>query len=219
MGVGAVRADGTTLGRDGDSMASPDALGWGPPCPKDRIVTFRAGGISLTAHEDAAPLFAAFITEVVERGYMLDKVADDWGYNCRRIRGSDSWSWHAWGLAIDLNATNNPMGPDLVTDMPPWIDEVAAKYGLFWGGNFNRRKDAMHFEVHASHAEAKELVNRLGEFDDMDEKTYRRIVREELTTVLRLAVDPSDDPKKPASIWFDKIGKQVKEIHAKITGS
>lgn len=182
-------------------------------------MTFRAGGISLTAHEDAAPLFAAFVTDIVGRGYRVDKVADDWGYNCRTIRGSQTMSYHAWGLAIDLNATQNPMGTQLITDMPSWIDEVAAEYGLFWGGNFNRRKDAMHFECHLTHAEAKELTGRLGEVDDMDEKTYRRIVREEVTTVLRLAVDPSDDPKKPASAWFDRIAKQVREIHAKVTAS
>jgi D-alanyl-D-alanine carboxypeptidase len=200
-------------------MASPDALGWGPPCPRDRIVTFRAGGISLTAHEDAASLFAAFVTDIVGRGYAVDRVADDWGYNCRKIAGSDSWSYHAWGLAIDLNATQNPMGTKLVTDMPNWIDEVAATYGLYWGGLFNRRKDAMHFEVHLSHAEAKDLTGRLGELDDMDEKTYRRIVNEEVTKVLRLAVDPSDDVKKPASRWFDTVAKQLREVHAKVVGS
>jgi hypothetical protein len=198
-------------------MTSPDALGWGPPCPQDRIVTFRAGGINLTAHEDAAPLFAAFVTDIVGRGYAVDKIADDWGYNCRRIRGSDSWSYHAWGLAIDLNATNNPMGTELVTDMPPWIDEVAAQYGLYWGGNFNRRHDAMHFEVHLSHAEAKELTGRLGEFDDMDEKTFRRLVNEEVTKVVRAMTDPDPKGTRAASVWFDTVARQVKAIHAYVT--
>ena len=30
------------------------------------------------------------------------------GYNCRRVRGSDSWSAHALGAAIDLNPRQNP---------------------------------------------------------------------------------------------------------------
>jgi hypothetical protein len=51
------------------------------------------------------------------------------------------------------------MGPSLVTDMPPWIDEVAAEYGLQWGGNFNGRKDAMHFECHLTPAQV--AVQRL----------------------------------------------------------
>lgn len=198
-------------------MTTPEDRGWGPACPRERIVTFRAGGISLTAHEDAAPLFAAFVTEIVSRGYDVDNVADDWGYNCRQIRGSQTMSYHAWGLAIDLNATRNPMGATLITDMPPWIDDVAAVYGLFWGGNFNRRKDAMHFECHLTHAQAKELTGRLAEVDDMDEQTFRKIVNQEVTKVLRLAVDPGDDPKKPASLWFDTVAKQVKAIHARIT--
>jgi hypothetical protein len=198
-------------------MATPDDLGWGPPCPRASITTFRAGGISVTAHKLAAPVFAAFVTDIVGRGYRVDAVADDWGYNCRRIAGSDSWSWHAWGLAIDLNATKNPMGPTLVTDMPSWIDEVAARYGIVWGGNFNRRKDAMHFELHLSPHDAKELADRLGELDDMDEATYRRIVKEEVTNVLRAATDPDPAGKRAASVWFDTVAKQVKAIHAYVT--
>jgi hypothetical protein len=146
---------------------TPDDLGWGSPCPAEKIVTFQAGGISLTAHKSAAPIFAAFIEDVVSRGYpVAGAVRDDWGYNCRRIAGSDSWSWHAWGMAIDLNALKNPMGPTLVTDMPPWIDDVAAQYGIVWGGNFNSRKDAMHFELHLNPTQALSMRLRI-EREDM----------------------------------------------------
>ena len=30
------------------------------------------------------------------------------GYNCRRVAGSDSWSAHAYGAAIDINPVQNP---------------------------------------------------------------------------------------------------------------
>ena len=30
------------------------------------------------------------------------------GYNCRRVSGSDSWSAHAYGAAIDINPVQNP---------------------------------------------------------------------------------------------------------------
>jgi hypothetical protein len=143
-------------------MMTPDDLGWGPPCPSTKITTFSAGGISLTAHKEAAPIFAAFIEDIVRRGYsVVGPIPDDWGYNCRRIAGSNTWSWHAWGMAIDLNALKNPMGPTLVTDMPPWIDEVAGRYGLVWGGNFNRRKDAMHFEMHLTPMQAATMRRKL----------------------------------------------------------
>lgn len=193
-------------------MTTPEDRGWGPACPRDRIVTFRAGGISLTAHEDAAPLFAGFVTDIVGRGYDVDNVADDWGYNCRSIRGSQTMSYHAWGLAIDLNATRNPMGATLITDMPSWIDEVAAEYGLFWGGNFNRRKDAMHFECHLTHTEAKELAGHIGELDDMDEKTFSRLVREAVRAELRILVRPDNDPTKEGSSWFDGMRKDMTTV-------
>jgi len=33
-----------------------------------------------------------------------------YGYNCRRMRGSSSWSTHAFGAAIDTNTARNPQG-------------------------------------------------------------------------------------------------------------
>lgn len=200
-------------------MTTPEDRGWGPPCPADRIVTFRAGGVSLTAHEDAAPLFAAFVTDIVGRGYDVDNVADDWGYNCRQIRDSQTMSYHAWGLAIDLNATRNPMGATLVTDMPSWIDEVAADYGLFWGGNFNRRKDAMHFECHLTHAEAKELRDHLGGFDDMDEKTFLKLVRQGVREEMRVLVRPDNDATKEGSSWFDNMRRDLTKVLQAVTGT
>lgn len=169
---------------------TPDDLGWGPPCPQSRITTFSAGGITLTAHVRAVPLFRAFIEDIVERGYpVAGPVKDDWGYNCRRIAGSETWSWHAWGLAIDLNALKNPMGPSLITDMPPWIDEVAARYGLVWGGNFNRRKDAMHFELHRTPAQVANMVEDLAEGDVSERDVLNALRSDEGQRYLERAVD------------------------------
>jgi hypothetical protein len=197
-------------------VPSPDELGWGPACPAAKIVPFRAGGVTITAHRDAAPIFAAFITDIVGRGYEVDAVADDWGYNCRPIRGSTNMSWHAWGLAIDLNASKNPMGPTLITDMPPWIDEVAAQYGIFWGGNFNRRKDAMHFELHLTPAQAKSVRERLEGFD-MDEETFVKLVRQGVREEVRVFVRPDNDPTKEGSSWFDGIRADVRAILKAVT--
>ncbi len=54
-------------------------------------------------------------------------------------------SEHGKGLAIDLNAETNGLGSE-TTDLPPNVSEIAAKYGLKWGGDFKGRKDPMHFE-------------------------------------------------------------------------
>src|SRR4030095_4450851 len=74
---------------------------------------------------------------------------------------SNSWSNHAWGLAIDLNALTNPQGSVLRTDMPKEVGQLAAKYGLRWGGNYQKRPDAMHFEFIGTRGQAAVLTQRL----------------------------------------------------------
>jgi hypothetical protein len=65
----------------------------------------------------------------------------------RRIPGSGSLSLHAYGLAIDLNASENPQGAE------PRMDRrvVAAfeREGFTWGGRWPTAPDGMHFELHA----------------------------------------------------------------------
>lgn len=129
-------------------MATAAARGWGagwPDCQRDRCVWIAAGGIRLLVRAEVAPIFKGFCDELVQRGYPLGNVADDWGFACRPIRGTTSSpSNHSWGLAIDLNSTANPMGSTLVTDFPDWAIELGEqKYGLSWGGRYC---DAMHWE-------------------------------------------------------------------------
>jgi hypothetical protein len=64
----------------------------------------------------------------------------------RQKRGGGGWSQHAFGNAIDINPSRNPMTNKLITDMPPNVRDMAAKYGLSWGGDWKSTKDAMHFE-------------------------------------------------------------------------
>jgi len=70
------------------------------------------------------------------------------GYIDRDVRGKAGVkSVHAHGGAIDINPDTNPMGGTLVTDMPEDISSIAQRLGLGWGGNWNNRKDAMHFSA------------------------------------------------------------------------
>jgi hypothetical protein len=55
---------------------------------------------------------------------------------------------HAFGSAIDLNSSTNPMGSGLEFDMPKEIVQVFAKYGFDWGGYYH---DYMHFEYMLDH--------------------------------------------------------------------
>lgn len=135
--------------------------GWGNPDAanfrRDHIITVKVQGVLLPVRREVAPIFVGFLSELCSTtGYRLDGVADDWGYANRCIRGTGPGtsracvkSNHSWGLAIDVNATKNPMTFDgrLITDMPATTGLIAAKWGLRWGANYTgTSKDAMHFE-------------------------------------------------------------------------
>ena len=76
--------------------------------------------------------------------------ANDYGgiFNFRNKRGGTSYSLHAWGAAIDLDADDNTFRDSwpMKADMPLEIMECFAREGwksagAFWG------YDAMHFEA------------------------------------------------------------------------
>ena len=69
------------------------------------------------------------------------------GYVHRQSRGSKKWSYHASGVAIDINPAENPYQKTFESDMPSNTSAIAKKYGLGWGGDWNSVKDAMHFSV------------------------------------------------------------------------
>lgn len=162
----------------GTTNVSAQDRGWGPPCPTDQIVRIQpTPSRSFNVHRRVAKIFDTFIRELEARGYDIDAgTLDDWSYNCRKISGSDSWSNHAWGLAVDINSLKNPMGSTLVTDMPAWVRDakyLLNKYGLKWGGTFQTRPDAMHFEFILTPADADRLTKALLLEDDMFEPTDR----------------------------------------------
>jgi hypothetical protein len=83
---------------------------------------------------------------------------------CRPAVGSENWSYHAYGLAIDVNPFHNPYHkgdlviPELAsayTDREQRrvgmiydgdvVTEAFADIGWEWGGHWNTLKDWMHF--------------------------------------------------------------------------
>jgi hypothetical protein len=85
-------------------------------------------------------------------------------FGCRPAVASESWSQHAYGLAVDINPFQNPYRkgelilPELATSYldrdqirPGMIREgdvvfeAFAAIGWKWGGNWNTLKDYMHF--------------------------------------------------------------------------
>jgi D-alanyl-D-alanine carboxypeptidase len=64
----------------------------------------------------------------------------------RRIPGSGSLSLHAWGLAVDINASENPQGSEPTMDRR--IVRAFEDAGFTWGGRWPTAPDGMHFELH-----------------------------------------------------------------------
>ena len=144
--------------------------GW--PASKDQaeigVKPFQIKGtaIKIRCAKDAGPLLAAFAAEFHALIEPIDEgKLDDWAYAFRMVRGTtDKLSCHSSGTAIDLNATQHPLGKAGTFDgaKVPMIQALAKKYGLTWGGDYRGRKDEMHFEVSVTPEQARKLTTKLG---------------------------------------------------------
>lgn len=117
-----------------------------------------AGGFVL-AH------WALWYAESIEP--LSGRLLDDWGWAYRPIRGRTSgFSNHASGTAVDLNATAHALGRrhTLSTGQIVRIrTRLRDRYDseIFWGGDFARRADEMHYELACDRAAARALADRL----------------------------------------------------------
>jgi hypothetical protein len=140
-------------------LLTPDTARWdlGPALPSLRLAPGPPGFV--LCH------WALWFHERIEA--LGGRVLDDWGYAYRPIRGtSNTWSNHASGTAIDLNAQLHPLG-DRHTFQPTKSRAIrtrlAGRYAgkIVWGGDYLHRADEMHFELGCGPAEARALADRL----------------------------------------------------------
>lgn len=141
-----------------------EARGWGPGWPTNnssKMTVVRGGGIALSVRRELAPLIGWLVNETTARGYAF-RHGECWGFANRAIRGSQRPSNHSWGLAVDLNSLSNPMQKTLKTDMPDWMVELWTSHLFRWGGAYQGRKDAMHYEFMGTPDDAARLISQLG---------------------------------------------------------
>ena len=167
---------------------------WRPGCPVEperlRRVDVNYVGFGgqthrgeLIVHEDLAPDVVAIFEQLYRLGYPVEKIrtvdhysdADDElsmednntsAFNCRYIPGTNQWSPHAYGRAIDLNPLLNPCLYDSGYFEPqnaaPYLDRSRTDPGLLhnddpavhaftdrgwrWGGEWAAPLDYQHFE-------------------------------------------------------------------------
>jgi hypothetical protein len=125
---------------------------------------FRVPGTkrSLQVRAEVAPLLIGLAAEFHRLVSPIDAGRlDDWGYACRDVRGRNSTSFHAAGIAIDLQALKFPLGRrNMTARQRATCRALARKYGCRWGGDFGR-PDEMHFEVILPRSQALALVRRV----------------------------------------------------------
>jgi len=101
-----------------------------------------------------------------EKSMLADNTS---AFNCRFVQGTQTWSQHAYGRAIDLNPLENPEIKDGQVDPPngrPWADRsrpdaamihhgdsawlAFASVGWKWGGDWVSPKDYQHFSTNGT---------------------------------------------------------------------
>jgi peptidoglycan hydrolase-like protein with peptidoglycan-binding domain len=142
----------------------PSSFGWSLP-PQVVPFIYRGQAFPGGVHPLVSPIFTRALDLLcAQPGFALHPgqpdVSGDWGYEARGIIGSASVpSFHAYGLAIDVNAPWNPHYAD-PPGPGPWrvpanADQLLRPLGILWSGSpeFAGELDWMHLEVHLSPAE------------------------------------------------------------------
>jgi hypothetical protein len=100
-------------------------------------------------------LFASF-TAVQSGGLQSEIKKFDGCLVVRNVRGMNSYSAHAWGAAIDLNAQDDPMvikpvglitAQDRLGKWSQGFVDAMISGGIHYGGYFKNRPDPMHFAM------------------------------------------------------------------------
>ena len=163
-----VRPDTTQLAQAQTGPTSQNGWPVNPP-----LVTRDVPGTNIrlrVAQGPAGDVLIHVASEVNRRveNVSLDSTAgerDDWGYAERNVRGGGEISNHASGTAIDLNATRHVLGardtftPEQTQEIRNIMREVDGV--VRWGGDYQGRRDEMHFEIVGSQAEVAAVAARL----------------------------------------------------------
>lgn len=159
--------------------------GWGPGwpnCQGARMTRITPCGRALTVRAEAAVLFDYLVRRFDAEVEDINAQADDWGFACRPIRGSDPArpSNHSWGLAVDINAARHPLGATgtFTAGQLVAIHLMTAELRFVrCGVDYDGRKDPMHWEWMGTPADMAVITKRikaLDPFPAFDGRALRR---------------------------------------------
>jgi hypothetical protein len=132
----------------------PTTFGWVRAGPQEPLV-WQGHDFGQVA-AGTAKLWAAMLTELVPQipGGLDGNIGC---YDNRQnVNNPSMASFHAFGLACDLNSGVNSNGtpPQALQGrtgaLPMTTGSIVAKYGMQWGGDFTGTPDPMHIELHLS---------------------------------------------------------------------
>ncbi|ODT79838.1 hypothetical protein ABS71_00730 [bacterium SCN 62-11] len=122
---------------------------FGQPGDRSNIISvpMKAGPggrtVPVQVHKKIADRLKKTFDEINAAGLSDEIKTFDGSYNARKKRGGSTWSVHSWGLAIDLNAGQYPMGTSASATSPRFkqIAQIFARNGFYQLGS-----DPMHFQ-------------------------------------------------------------------------
>ncbi len=132
----------TCLKKYGDPKHEKNMILWNVP---DELQISKAVPERIYCNLDLVEPLSKALANLKENGLESELKTWDGCFNIRKVRGSTtSMSLHSWGVAIDVNASENGLGQE--PQLSPEFVACFTSAGFDWGGNFNR-KDGMHFQL------------------------------------------------------------------------
>lgn len=114
--------------------------------------------------DDTGYVLADFLRRYEKKVEPLGRT-ETFGWNYRKIAGSDKFSNHASGTAVDANSAQHAYGrEDTFTskELKDLRDVLDIYDGVIrWGGDYRYTKDEMHFEIDKPYADVKLVARRL----------------------------------------------------------
>lgn len=148
----------------------------GSPCVTASYTSYRTPwGLSVTINKALVPRFRAACEMAYEHAWKPKRIDS---YVCRKIRGSDSYSRHAYAAAFDFFDKPYPQPVDVwgPTNAPPQsFAGIFKSYGFIWGGDWGGRADHPHIEWSSSRVPALEKGDW---FSMATKRELRQIVKE-----------------------------------------
>ena len=153
---------GTAAGLQQNSSQDPSTFGWTHNGPMEPLV-YQGHNFGQVA-KGTAPLWTAMLNDLVPQipGGLNNYLG---AYEDRsNVNSPGRLSFHAYGLAIDINYDKNPNGRSPASLSGQYVipssaaRAVAAKWGMEWGGDWGY-PDPMHLELHLSPEQVQKVVN------------------------------------------------------------